>query len=52
MCVCLAGVLAADSGYGGNNIQKKPYVKPEIKSEVLEPGALGTALSGGDDDKD
>ena len=27
-------------------MQKKPYMKPEIKSEVLEPGALGAVLSG------
>ena len=31
---------------------KEPYLKPEIKSEVLEPGALATVGSppgGGDD---
>lgn len=31
---------------------KEPYVKPQIRSEELEPGALGGNLSGGNHDHD
>jgi len=47
--MCLADVSAADSGYGGDTMQKKPYKKPDIKSEEIDPGALGGALSGNGD---
>ena len=32
-------------------MQKELYVKPEITSEILEPGALGSTGSGGGGDK-
>ena len=28
-------------------MRKEPYLKPEVTSEVLEPGALGCTGSGG-----
>ena len=31
---------------------KESYVKPEVKSQVLEKGALGNNLSGGNDNTD
>jgi hypothetical protein len=30
-------------------MRKEEYVKPEVKSEILEPGALAQAGSGGGD---
>jgi ABC-type sulfate transport system substrate-binding protein len=44
--IYLLGMLAADSNYGGDSVQKKTYVKPKIRTEVFEPRALGDALSG------
>lgn len=42
-------VTAAESSYGGDTMPKERYVKPEIRSEELEPGALACVLSGVDD---
>lgn len=46
-----ADALAAYSGCGGDTVPKEAYLKPEITSEVLEPGALLAQGSpdGGDD---
>jgi len=41
--------LATKSGCGGVTLIKEPYVKPEIKSEILEPEALCCWGSGGFD---
>ena len=38
-------MLAANSGYWGDIMQKKLYVKPEIKTEELDTSALGGELS-------
>lgn len=53
--LCLPGgrdALATDSRRGGDTMTKEPYVKPQIRSEELEPGALGGNLSGGNHDHD
>lgn len=49
-----AGVLAAYSCCGGDIMPKELYLKPEITSEVLEPGALlatGSGTNGGGGDE-